>query len=148
MFDGDRREWLLERSRSGEAEIVYPMAVDQPLLNYMMMRSGCSIANLARELPQERRTGCCVTSPHFDTREHLLYDRGNRLTYFHYIGLSSSLFARLCSAENIDVPYRDIFLHYRYLHEPEKRPVFTDFPRPHQPPVPSLMKRMLAKLGI
>jgi len=113
LFDGERRNWLIEQLRAGEAEIVYPMAVDQPLLNYMMMRSNFSIYNLALQLPKEERTGCCVTSPHFQALDNILYDHDKRLTYLHYIGLSSSLFTRLCSGENLDFPYRDIFLHYR-----------------------------------
>jgi hypothetical protein len=148
LFNEERRDRLLEQLRSGEAEVVYPMAVDQPLLNYMMMRSGCSIANLALELPKEQRTGCCVTSPHFEERGSLLYDKGTRLIYLHYIGLSSSLFTRLCSGENIDFPYRDIFLHYRYLHEPEKRPLFSDPPKPYQLPTPNLVTRVMNKLGL
>jgi len=38
-----------------------------------------------------------------------------------------------CSGENLDFPYRDIFLHYRYLYEPSQRPVFTDTLKPYQP---------------
>ncbi|MEG3438512.1 Npun_R2821/Npun_R2822 family protein [Pannus brasiliensis CCIBt3594] len=148
LFTEERRNWLVEQLRAGEAEILYPMAPDQTLINYMMMRSGYSIVNLALELPREKRTGCCVTSPHFETRGNLLYDKGNRLVYLHYIGLSSSLFARLCSGKNLDFPYRDIFLHYRYLHEPEKRPFFNEIPRPPQSPTRNLARRVMTKLGL
>ncbi|BBH39775.1 nucleotide-diphospho-sugar transferases superfamily [Microcystis viridis NIES-102] len=148
LFDGERRNWLIEQLRAGEAEIVYPMAVDQPLLNYMMMRSNFSIYNLALQLPKEERTGCCVTSPHFQALDNILYDQGKRLTYLHYIGLSSSLFTRLCSGENLDFPYRDIFLHYRYLYEPSQRPVFTDSPKPYQPPTPTFWQKVTRKLGL
>jgi len=148
LFDGERRNWLIEQLRAGEAEIVYPMAVDQPLLNYMMMRSNFSIYNLALQLPKEERTGCCVTSPHFQALDNILYDKGKRLTYLHYIGLSSSLFTRLCSGENLDFPYRDIFLHYRYLYEPSQRPVFTDSPKPYQPPTPTFWQKVTRKLGL
>ena len=148
LFDEERRNWLIEQLRAGEAEIVYPMAVDQPLLNYMMMRSNFSIYNLALQLPKEERTGCCVTSPHFQALDNILYDRGKRLTYIHYIGLSSSLFTRLCSGENLDFPYRDIFLHYRYLYEPSQRPVFTDSPKPYQPPTPTFWQKVTRKLGL
>ncbi|NCR77434.1 MAG: sugar transferase [Microcystis aeruginosa K13-06] len=148
LFDGERRNWLIEQLRAGEAEIVYPMAVDQPLLNYMMMRSNCAISNLALQLPKEERTGCCVTSPHFQALDNILYDQGNRLTYLHYIGLSSSLFTRLCSGENLDFPYRDIFLHYRYLYEPSQRPIFTDSPKPYQTPNPTFWQKVTRKLGL
>lgn len=148
LFAENQRDWLIEQLRAGEAEIVYPMAVDQPLLNYMMMRSNFSIYNLALQLPKEERTGCCVTSPHFQALDNILYDRGKRLTYIHYIGLSSSLFTRLCSGENLDFPYRDIFLHYRYLYEPSQRPVFTDSPKPYQPLTPTFWQKVTRKLGL
>lgn len=148
LFAENQRDWLIEQLRAGEAEIVYPMAVDQPLLNYMMMRSNFSIYNLALQLPKEERTGCCVTSPHFQALDNILYDRGKRLTYIHYIGLSSSLFTRLCSGENLDFPYRDIFLHYRYLYQPSQRPVFTDSPKPYQPPTPTFWQKVTRKLGL
>ncbi|GET38750.1 Npun_R2821/Npun_R2822 family protein [Microseira wollei] len=147
IFDWDRRDWLLAKLREGEAEVLYSMAPDQTILNYMVMRSGISNYNLALHLPPNQKTGCCVTSPHFEEREHFLYDKGNRLTYIHYIGLSSKLFAQVCAGENIDFPYRDLFLHYRYLHEPENRPKFTTKPRPYNPPV-SLATKVLRKLGI
>ena len=147
LFTEVRRSELINHLKSGEAEILYPMAPDQTLINYMMMRSGCSIYNLSLNLPQAEITGCCVTSSHFQNRDQILYDKGKRLTYIHYIGLSSRLFARVCEGENIDFPYRDLFLYYRYLHEPEKRPQFTTKAKPYNQP-PNLAKRVRSKLGL
>ena len=65
----------------------------------------------------------------------------------HYIGLSSRLFARVCQGENLDFPYRDLFLYYRYLHEPEKRPQFKNQGKRYDRP-PSLVKRLGKKLGL
>jgi hypothetical protein len=111
------------------------------------MRSGISSYNLAHHLPANEKTGCCVTSPHFTAQNHILYDKGNQLTYIHYIGLSSSLFKQVCQGENIDFPYRDIFLHYRYLHEPEKQPKFTTKPKAYDAPL-SISQRIFKKLGL
>lgn len=147
IFDEGRRNWLLSQLQAGEAEILYPGTFDQPILNYMVMRSGISSYNLGQHLTASRRTGCCVTSDHFEEHDHILYDNGERLTYLHYIGLSSQLFSRVCAGENIDFPYRDIFLHYRYLHEPEKRPIFTTKPKSYKPQ-PSLMDRILKKIKL
>ena len=147
IFDKDRRDWILAKLREGEAEVLYSMAPDQTILNYMVMRLGISNYNLALNLPANQKTGCCVTSPHFEEKDRILYDKGNRLTYIHYIGLSSKLFTQVCAGENIDFPYRDLFLHYRYLHESENRPKFTSKPRPYNPPV-SLATKVLRKLGI
>jgi hypothetical protein len=147
LFQPENLEQLLHKLRSGEAEVLYPMAPDQTLLNYMVMRSNLTVNNLALTLPLENRTGCCVTSSHFEQRGDLLYDHDNRLTYLHYIGISSRFFKRLCQGENIDLPYRDIFLHYRYLHEPESQPRLTGKAKPYNAP-PTLIQRALKKLGI
>jgi hypothetical protein len=145
LFGQEQRDWLLSQLRQGEAEVLYPMAPDQTILNYMVMRSNIPICNLAIELSQEQRTGNCVTSTHFEEKEHLLYDQGNRLTYLHYIGLSAQIFQRVCAGENISFPYREVFLHYRYLREPEQQPVFTQRPKAYNA-APSLTQRVLRRL--
>ncbi|MDJ0691709.1 MAG: sugar transferase [Xenococcaceae cyanobacterium MO_188.B32] len=147
LFTEERRKEIINYLKSGEAEILYPMAPDQTLINYMMMRSGCSIYNLALHLPKSEVTGCCVTSSHFKNQDRILYDKGKRLTYIHYIGLSSRLFTRVCEGENINFPYRDLFLYYRYLHKPEKRPQFTTKAKAYNQPR-SLAKRIMSKLGL
>jgi hypothetical protein len=146
LFALERRQEIINILKQ-EFDILYPMAPDQTLINYMMMRSGCSIDNLALSLPKEKTTGCCVTSKHFIKRDNLLYDRDNRLTYLHYIGLSSRLFTRVCNGENIDFPYRDLFLYYRYLHEPENLPQFTTQAEVYNRP-PSITEKLIAKLGL
>ena len=147
LFNQEKRDWLLAKLQAGEAEILYPMAPDQTLINYMMMRSDILPYNFALHLPKNKRTGCCVTSRHFKALDNILYDDGNRLTYIHYIGLSSQLFTRVCAGENIDFPYRDIFLHYRYLHEPEKRPQFKTKPKQYNQS-PNLVTQVMQKLGL
>lgn len=147
LFYAEKRELLLDMLRRGEAEILYEMAPDQTILNYMVMRTGISSYNFAHHFPENQRTGCCVTSTHFETQDNILYDQGKRLTYIHYIGLSSKLFRQVCEGENIDFPYRDVFLHYRYLHEPDKRPKFTKKAKAYNAP-PSLATKVLQKLGL
>jgi hypothetical protein len=146
LFSEAQKAWLITQLKT-EAEILYPMAPDQTLVNYMMMRSGYSIYNFAQNLPKEEVTGCCITSNHFQMENGVLYDKGNRLTYIHYIGLSSQLFAQVCAGENIDFPYRDLFLYYRYLHQPEQCPQFNNKPIPYNQP-PSWTQRIIRKLGL
>ncbi|MEG5060241.1 sugar transferase [Microcoleus sp. A2-C5] len=149
LFDKYTREWLLAQLHSGEAEILYEGAGEQPLLNYMVMKTGISSYNLARSLADNLKTGCSVTSKHFQEQDFILYDKGNRLTYIHYIGVQPDLIRRVCAGENIEFPYRDLFLHYRYLREPEKRPVFTE-PLMSYADVsaPNLLQRVLRRLRI
>jgi hypothetical protein len=146
IFSTAQQDWLLLELRAGDAEILYPMAPDQTLLNYMVMKSQLSSFNFALELPPQQKTGCCVTSSGFVAQDNRLFDRGNPLTYLHYIGLSSSLFNRVCEGENIDFPYRDLFLYYRYLHEPEQRPTFVGQPQPYD--TPKIRERILQKLRL
>ena len=146
-FDQQKRDWLLSKLREGEAEVLYPMAPDQTILNYIVMRSNLKVYNFALNLSPTERTGNSVTSQKFQEKDNILYDDDYRLTYIHYIGVSSKAFAKICAGENIDIPYRDIFLHYRYLHEPENRPIFTTKPKPLQTQ-PNLFQRALRKLKL
>jgi hypothetical protein len=144
LFDADQRTQILDWL-SGEADLLYPMAPDQTLLNYMVMRLNLPACNLALMPPLEQRTGCCVTSSHFQAQDHILYDRGHRLTYLHYIGVSSQRFRDVCAGQNVQFPYRDLFLHYRYRHQPDQRPALTGpVIVPNKPP--SRWQRGLRKL--
>ena len=148
IFDDPKKAWLISQLQAGESEILYGGAGEQPLLNYMVMRSGISSYNFANELPEAERTGCSATSKHFEEREHILYDKGNRLTYLHYIGVQPKVMQALCAGENFDFPYRDLFLHYRYLHEPENRPTFTTPPKTYGTSKPSFLQKALKKLQL
>ena len=149
LFEQDTREWLLAQLQSGEAEILYEGAGEQPLLNYMVMKTGMNSYNFAYSLPDGEKTGCSVTSKHFEEQDNILYDRGNRLTYIHYIGVPPDLIRRVCAGENIEFPYRDLFLHYRYLREPEKRPIFAQAPKSYtEVSAPNLLTRVLRRLRI
>lgn len=149
LFDQNTREWLVAQLQSGEAEILYAGAGEQPLLNYMVMKTGMNSYNFAYSLADGKKTGCSVTSPHFQMRDNILYDKGNRLTYIHYIGVQPDLIRRVCAGENIEFPYRDLFLHYRYLREPSKRPIFTE-PLKSYADISSLnlLQRVLRRLRI
>lgn len=146
-FPPEQREWLLSKLNEGESDVLYMSAPNQSVLNYMRMRTNTSFYNFALNLPAELKTGNSVTSEHFTVKDNIVYDKGQRLTYLHYIGLSSKLFNRVCEGENLDFPYRDVFLHYRYLHTPEARPNFSGRPQRYDAP-PSLTKRVLKKIGL
>ena len=145
LWSPDQLEQILSFLKQGESEVLYPMAPDQTLLNYMIMRSGYRFINLALSLPQTEVTGCCAVSPHFEERNNLLYDKDNVLTYLHYIGLSSKLFDQVCLGNNLIFPYRDLFLHYRYLKNPEQRPVFKGSPKQWNA-TPSVFEKINRKL--
>ncbi len=149
LFEQNTREWLVAQLQSGEAEILYAGAGEQPLLNYMVMKTGMNSYNFSYSLPDDEKTGCSVTSSHFQTQDNILYDKGNRLTYIHYIGVQPDLIRRVCAGANIEFPYRDLFLHYRFLREPEKRPIFTEPLKSYTDVCsPNLLTRVLGRLRI
>ncbi|MEM6255606.1 MAG: Npun_R2821/Npun_R2822 family protein [Cyanobacteria bacterium P01_D01_bin.156] len=148
IFSNDQLEWLLTQLQT-EADVLYINGPDQAIVNYMVLKLGLNILNLAKHLPPDKRTGCCATSAHFEQQGHYLMDRGKRLTYLHYIGISSKVFTRLCGGENLDFPYRDLFLYYRYLHFPEQRPLFQGHPKSigaKAPLVKELLKRLRSRV--
>jgi hypothetical protein len=132
LFPPEQRQWLLSQLQAGDGAMLYPSAPNQSLLNYMVHKSELTVDNLVFSRPANTVTGNSVTSPHFTETDHILYDRGARLTFLHYIGISSKHFRALCGGENIDFPYRDIFLHYRYLHDPASCPALAGRRRPYQ----------------
>ncbi|MEG3840344.1 Npun_R2821/Npun_R2822 family protein [Microcoleus sp. herbarium14] len=111
---------LLTKLTSGEAEIFSLRGTDQPLFNYLVARGKISFYNFAYAQP-ERVTGNHWSSQ-FDVIDYLLYDKGRRLTYLHYMSISAAKINRLCAGEDVEIPYRDVFLHYRYLKSPETQP--------------------------
>ena len=111
---------MLEYLRSGESEILSLRGTDQPLFNYLVARCKISFYNFAYSQPEQ------VTGNHwssqFEAIDHVLYDKGRRLTYLHYMSISATKINQLCAGEDVEIPYRDVFLHYRYLKSPETQP--------------------------
>lgn len=145
VFSPDQLDWLLEQLKT-EADVLYINGPDQAIVNYMVLKLGLTLRNLSKWLPAEQVTGCCATSSHFEREADYLVDRGRRLTYLHYIGIGSRFFTRLCNGENLDFPYRDTFLHYRYLHTPEQRPLFQGPLQSIQAVRPPLWRRLQSRL--
>ncbi|MCU0547891.1 MAG: sugar transferase [Leptolyngbya sp. Prado105] len=143
LFGAAQREELIAALQAGDREILYGGAGEQPVINYMVMKSGIKSCNLAHLLPYGESTGCSVTSKHFEEKDHVLYDRDRPLTYLHYIGIQPQRMERVCQGENVAFPYRDLFLYYRFLHQPEKRPVLSELPAYSKP---TLVEKVLQKL--
>jgi hypothetical protein len=116
IFGEEKKYQVLSSLREGEKDILYPRAPEQSLLNYMIMRNNIPVYNFALKAPLKERTGNSVTSTHFEEKNHILYDKGVRLTYLHYIGISAQVIKKACEGKNVEFPYRDIFLYYRRLH--------------------------------
>ena len=107
---------------------------DQPILNYIVLKSMPRRLNLVR-VP-EYSAGSWAGSPHFEEKDGILYDRGKRLKYLHWAGTSMKPGG----------PYRELWERYRYLHEPKPAP--PPPPSPWQPiwqKAKQKFKRLLGK---
>ncbi|MFZ4667393.1 MAG: Npun_R2821/Npun_R2822 family protein [Prochlorotrichaceae cyanobacterium] len=84
---------------------------DQPIINYMILKTTKKRINLVQHVPNE--PGNWGGSPHFEERDRILYDKGQRLRYLHWAGI----------AMEPGSPYYDLWEYYRYLGEtPPPRP--------------------------
>ena len=111
----DKEEVILKYLKE-DAKILRPQCPDQTILNYMIMKLNLKNYNFALNLPKEKITGNCVVSKHFKEKDHILYDKGVRLTYLHYIGVPSKLIAEACKGKFWKrFPYKRLFMYYRFL---------------------------------
>jgi len=79
---------------------------DQPILNYLILKCFEKRMNLVK--PPENAPGSWAGSQHFENRQYVLYDRGQRLKYLHWAGISI----------HPGAPYWSVWEYYRCLHEP------------------------------
>ncbi len=114
-------EDLLISLELGEADLMALWGPDQSLMNYMVLRSNISYYNFAFHggAPGSH------WSSKFDEVDHVLYDKGRQLTYLHYMSVASTKFNQLCEGIDAEIPYRDLFLHYRYFNARSQQP--TEF---------------------
>ncbi len=100
-------ELLKECSKHREYFDFSQKTTDQPIMNYLVLKSIPKCCNLVR-IPSYS-AGSWAGSSHFQERDYILYDGEKRLKYLHWAG----------TAMRPGGPYRDLWEHYRYLHEPK-----------------------------
>lgn len=147
-IDDDDLAYFLEEMSNGDARIFrtpwkrketggYQLS-EQNVINYMTMKKNLSLYNFTLDKNSEHKTGCNVTSKHFQEKNHILYDQDKPLTYLHYMGVKNQRIAQLCKLEKMKIPfknliyklgdkfldwkintipYKDIFVYYRFLNE-------------------------------
>ena len=118
IFTAEMLENFLTSLEQGEADLMALWGPDQSLLNLLVLKSKISYYNFAI---QEDAPGSHWSSK-FNEVDRVLYDKGRRLTYLHYMSISSNHFNQLCTGINTKIPYQELFLHYRYLKSPSQRP--------------------------
>jgi len=140
-IDEKDREYFLQELSNGDIKIFKTWLSEQLVLNYMTLKKGLKLYNFTLDESSDYNTGVCITSRHFENQNHVLYDRGKKLTYLHYMGIKNERLKRLCEWEKMNlpfknnllpladkllkwqigsIPYKDIFLYYRFLNEGEK----------------------------
>lgn len=134
-------EYFIQELSNGDIEIFKTWLSEQLVLNYMTLKKGLKLYNFTLDESSDYNTGVCITSQHFEDKNYVLYDRGKKLTYLHYMGIKNQRLQKLCEWEKMNlpyknnllpladkllkwqvasIPYKDIFLYYRFMNEGEK----------------------------
>lgn len=94
------------------------------LFNYLTFRCDRPIYNFTLSPNGQDRTGNCADTDPFVEMNNILYnEQGLKPIHrIHYMNYSSKDFARLCEGEDADIRYKDIFLYYRFMKQPELKP--------------------------
>lgn len=102
---------------------------DAQLFNYLTLRSERPLFNYTQSPNPAERTGNCAGADPFVAQivdqQPVLYNQDGLkpIHRLHYMSYRSRLFTRLCQGEAVNIPHRDVFLHYRYWHQPEQYPL-------------------------
>ena len=97
---------------------------DAFLFCYLTLRSDRPLFNFTLSPTGNDRTGNCADADPFVRIENVLYNEDglkpiHRLHYMNYPAID---FARLAMGENVNIRYQDIFLHYRFMKQPDEKP--------------------------
>lgn len=105
---------------------------DAFLFNYLTLRSVSEthsnqprpLFNFTLSPNGQDRTGNCANADPLVNIDNVLYNQEGLkpIHRIHYMSYSSRDFARLSLGEDINIRYRDEFLYYRFLKQPEQRP--------------------------
>jgi hypothetical protein len=97
---------------------------DAFLFSYLSLRSDRPQFNFTLSPVAQERTGNCANADPFVSVNNVLYNQDGMkpVLRIHYMGYSSKDFTRLSQGEDVNIPHRDVFLHYRFLKEQHNKP--------------------------
>ncbi|MDZ8189157.1 MAG: hypothetical protein RMX96_30485 [Nostoc sp. ChiSLP02] len=109
---------------------------------YLTLYGDRQIFNFTLSPNPQDRTGNCANADKFVNIDNVLYNQDGLkpIHRIHYMSYSSIDFARLSRGEDVNIDYRDEFLYYRFLKEPERKPKELKVPT-----VMSQMNRLIQK---
>lgn len=150
IFDAQELDMLLNRiTEEGEAAWVNSQAWwdDAFLFNYMTLRSERPQFNFTLSPNKQDRSGNCANADPFVAIDNVLFNQEGLkpIHRIHYMGYPSIDFTRLSKGENVDIRFKDIFLHYRFLKQPSMKPLLLK-PPSFQAKANRSMKRVANKL--
>ena len=133
LFNPQQLDILLKRiAEEGEAAWVNSQAWwdDAFLFNYMTLRSERSQFNFTLSSDKRHRSGNCANADPFVAIDNVLFNQEGLkpIHRIHYMGYASIDFTRLSKGEDVDIRFKDIFLHYRFLKQPLMRPAILKSP--------------------
>lgn len=98
---------------------------DAFLFNYLTLRCDRPFFNFTLSPNGQDKTGNCANADPFVNIDNVLYNQDGLkpIHRLHYMGYSSRDFARLAQGEDVNIRYRDEFLYYRFLKNPEQKPI-------------------------
>lgn len=94
------------------------------LFSYMTLRSGDRLFNFTLSQNSQERTGNCADADPFVAIDQVLYNKQGLkpIHRIHYMNYPATSFSRLSQGENVEIPYKDVFLYYRFMKQPELMP--------------------------
>ncbi|MEO0839178.1 MAG: Npun_R2821/Npun_R2822 family protein [Cyanobacteria bacterium J06643_5] len=151
IFNTQELDMLLNRlTEEGEAAWVNGQAWwdDAFLFNYMTLRSERSQFNFTLSSDKQDRCGNCANADPFVAIDNVLFNQEGLkpIHRIHYMGYPSIDFTRLSQGEDVDIRFKDIFLHYRFLQQPLMKPLQLKSPS-FQSKASRLMKRVTKKVA-
>lgn len=127
LFDKDELFLMAERLIS-QGEITWINGQgwwdDAFLFNYLTLRCDRPLFNFTLSPHGYDRTGNCADADPFVNIDNVLYNQEGLkpIHRIHYMNYPSLSFNRLCQGEDVEICYKDVFLHYRFLKQPEQKP--------------------------
>ncbi|MBZ8183301.1 Npun_R2821/Npun_R2822 family protein [Oscillatoria salina] len=100
------------------------------LFNYLTLRAESSIFNYTLSPNSQERTGNCANADPLIDIDNILYNQQGQkpIHRIHYMGYPYQDFTNLAKGKDVDIPHKNVFLHYRFLKEPENKPEKFQYP--------------------
>ena len=114
LLDGEEVDLINER---GWWDEVY-------LFSYITLKLNSRVFNYTLSQHPQDRTGNIAGVDPFVERDFVLYNQEGLkpIRRIHYMGYSSEAFRRLSRGEDVSIPHQDVFLHYRFMKNPQEAP--------------------------